>query len=230
MNTRLRGDHRLKLITACEGRKQPVYPTQLQVMWRNVMNNNWVGEWAGWELQRLHHLMAAALAGAPHWPQCCQMTVHESRMFWFYFYNLAGSDMSTVFIYVNGLNIEHLHSVWKDQQVNVYVRFWGPILIFKISSSSRATFDNFIRRWEHFWMLYIFRWLWLSICLSSWHLESIVLLQQEGHRERVQYRALLLPHKLAFCSSNPSISDLFLHALLLVSHGEADRAVHERNG
>lgn len=44
MNARLRGDHRFKLITACEGRKQPVYTSQLQVMWRNVMNNNRVGE------------------------------------------------------------------------------------------------------------------------------------------------------------------------------------------
>lgn len=43
--------------------------------------------------------------------------------------------MSAIFIYVNGLNIEHLHSEWKDHQVIVYVRFWGLISLFQISSS-----------------------------------------------------------------------------------------------
>lgn len=92
------------------------------------ITTEWVNE-LGWNSShwRLHHLTAAAQAAAPRWPQCCQMTVHESRIFGFYFYNLAGSDMLAIFIYVNGLNIEHLHGVWKDHQVIVHVRFWGLI-------------------------------------------------------------------------------------------------------
>lgn len=39
-----------------------------------------------------------------------------------------------------------------------------------------------------------FRWLWLSICLSSWHLESIVLLRQEGQRERESKRERRIGH------------------------------------
>lgn len=32
-------------------------------------------------------------------------------------------------------------------------------------------------------------------------------------------------HSHCFCSFNPNTSDLFLHALLLLSHGEPDRTV-----
>ena len=43
--------------------------------------------------------------------------------------------MLAIFIYVNGLNKEHLHIVWKDNQVIVSVSFGGLILMFQISSS-----------------------------------------------------------------------------------------------
>lgn len=112
----------------------------------SYITTEWVSKLGGnpshW---RLHHLMAAAQAAALHWPQCCQITVHESRMFWFYFYNLAGSDMSAIFIYVNGLNIEHLYTVWKDHQVIVYVKIWILISMFQISLSKLVAFNRPMR-------------------------------------------------------------------------------------